>query len=121
MEILISNKTLQIEQPGVSPICGQEEIGRARAGLQTRRQSSSVYVCQIRSSCRDLGTECDGCLGGAPFRISPIAAILNEHHAIAKPRSPNAWCAPGIKVIRHYRSEERRVGKECRSRWSPYH
>ena len=23
--------------------------------------------------------------------------------------------------IRTYRSEERRVGKECRSRWSPYH
>ena len=22
---------------------------------------------------------------------------------------------------RKYRSEERRVGKECRSRWSPYH
>ena len=25
------------------------------------------------------------------------------------------------KVIRSIRSEERRVGKECRSRWSPYH
>ena len=24
-------------------------------------------------------------------------------------------------VIHSYRSEERRVGKECRSRWSPYH
>ena len=24
-------------------------------------------------------------------------------------------------VIRLTRSEERRVGKECRSRWSPYH
>src|SRR5258706_3463292 len=23
--------------------------------------------------------------------------------------------------VRWYRSEERRVGKECRSRWSPYH
>src|SRR2546422_9846925 len=23
--------------------------------------------------------------------------------------------------LRHRRSEERRVGKECRSRWSPYH
>src|ERR1035437_1452821 len=23
--------------------------------------------------------------------------------------------------LRSYRSEERRVGKECRSRWSPYH
>ena len=23
--------------------------------------------------------------------------------------------------LSYYRSEERRVGKECRSRWSPYH
>ena len=26
-----------------------------------------------------------------------------------------------IKIVWHERSEERRVGKECRSRWSPYH
>src|SRR2546421_9887087 len=26
-----------------------------------------------------------------------------------------------LKVSIAYRSEERRVGKECRSRWSPYH
>ena len=25
------------------------------------------------------------------------------------------------RIMRDYRSEERRVGKECRSRWSPYH
>ena len=25
------------------------------------------------------------------------------------------------KLIERVRSEERRVGKECRSRWSPYH
>ena len=24
-------------------------------------------------------------------------------------------------IVVGYRSEERRVGKECRSRWSPYH
>src|SRR5689334_25326500 len=24
-------------------------------------------------------------------------------------------------TFRHYRSEERRVGKECRSRWAPHH
>ena len=24
-------------------------------------------------------------------------------------------------TAKRYRSEERRVGKECRSRWSPYH
>ena len=27
----------------------------------------------------------------------------------------------GEKLFCEYRSEERRVGKECRSRWSPYH
>jgi len=27
--------------------------------------------------------------------------------------------AKGLKIFK--RSEERRVGKECRSRWSPYH
>ena len=26
-----------------------------------------------------------------------------------------------IKYLAQHRSEERRVGKECRSRWSPYH
>src|SRR2546429_5926752 len=26
-----------------------------------------------------------------------------------------------LKAIDYQRSEERRVGKECRSRWSPYH
>ena len=27
----------------------------------------------------------------------------------------------GNRYLRWLRSEERRVGKECRSRWSPYH
>ena len=26
-----------------------------------------------------------------------------------------------VVTVWHRRSEERRVGKECRSRWSPYH
>src|SRR2546430_3974773 len=41
----------------------------------------------------------------------------------------NAWVTsceswvhrPGCLVLMRMRSEERRVGKECRSRWSPYH
>ena len=28
---------------------------------------------------------------------------------------------PGVFSVDANRSEERRVGKECRSRWSPYH
>ena len=32
-------------------------------------------------------------------------------------------CSNGVvqHMFRNERSEERRVGKECRSRWSPYH
>src|SRR5256886_12131162 len=29
--------------------------------------------------------------------------------------------SPGKAAAAEHRSEERRVGKECRSRWSPYH
>src|SRR3989440_6501548 len=36
--------------------------------------------------------------------------------ALFMPDSPN-----DSAVITLHRSEERRVGKECRSRWSPYH
>ena len=32
---------------------------------------------------------------------------------------PEKPVTPGVLMIE--RSEERRVGKECRSRWSPYH
>ena len=31
------------------------------------------------------------------------------------------WVAVMLCVFPSARSEERRVGKECRSRWSPYH
>src|SRR5438034_10738277 len=33
---------------------------------------------------------------------------------------PNGWSASAI-ALATARSEERRVGKECRSRWAPYH
>src|SRR3712207_3752359 len=31
------------------------------------------------------------------------------------------YLTPLIDMVQAARSEERRVGKECRSRWSPYH
>ena len=38
----------------------------------------------------------------------------------AKLRNPEAEIG-GEPIEEELRSEERRVGKECRSRWSPYH
>src|SRR3712207_766012 len=37
------------------------------------------------------------------------------------PLSILVFSKPGFSALAEVRSEERRVGKECRSRWSPYH
>src|SRR6266446_7140608 len=39
----------------------------------------------------------------------------------ARPAQPPGWQRCARTRERRSRSEERRVGKECRSRWSPYH
>src|SRR5258707_5028133 len=47
-------------------------------------------------------------------------SMVTEIHWLSGIGWPLASCmAP--KFCCEYRSEERRVGKECRSRWSPYH
>ena len=42
-------------------------------------------------------------------------------HATASGRTTKEAVTPDTPPIALCRSEERRVGKECRSRWSPYH
>ena len=48
-----------------------------------------------------------------------IAGILNRQGR--KTATGERFTANQVGSLRRYRSEERRVGKECRSRWSPYH
>ena len=38
-----------------------------------------------------------------------------------RPENTEGRLEKEIRVYDFLRSEERRVGKECRSRWSPYH
>ena len=47
----------------------------------------------------------------------------NEYYIISEAESRKLLNTPEIVGYEVYncRSEERRVGKECRSRWSPYH
>ena len=50
------------------------------------------------------------------FRILPLLSIL----LAAQPaQDPTVLARKALNLV--LRSEERRVGKKCRSRWSPYH
>src|SRR3712207_9566555 len=67
--------------------------------------------------------------GRVPFD-APSAPALGLKH-IKEPPPPLGEARPGVPdalatlvtwaLAKDPRSEERRVGKECRSRWSPYH
>ena len=58
------------------------------------------------------------CSQSAPNEFyDPLEKINRKTHSFNKSLD-KLFLRPASKV---YRSEERRVGKECRSRWSPYH
>ena len=67
-------------------------------------------------------------IGSAGVSAVPMAARVSQTVG-AKENPTNfllmhamgSWGAPAPPARRQLRSEERRVGKECRSRWSPYH
>src|SRR3712207_9314163 len=81
-------------------------------------------------------------VGGSGIKGAPVdtetGALVGERLRIKtpKPATPEAIVRTAARVVRDSgwegpvgcgfpavvkRSEERRVGKECRSRWSPYH
>ena len=50
-----------------------------------------------------------------------LEIVIPSRHAV-KFQGATPWSSQLLGLGRHdWRSEERRVGKECRSRWSPYH
>ena len=52
----------------------------------------------------------------------PIVPRVSGVLAVGGFSSPNTEAERALAVLANQiRSEERRVGKECRSRWSPYH
>src|SRR2546429_6123098 len=48
-------------------------------------------------------------------------ATLEAFDAVIREVQENGISADELEQLKVKRSEERRVGKECRSRWSPYH
>src|SRR2546430_8934145 len=54
-------------------------------------------------------------------RVPASSAPVSSAKISASCNAPGAPCTSSCRSRAARRSEERRVGKECRSRWSPYH
>src|ERR1035437_8702580 len=83
--------------------------------VQTWMESSAAMLPSSRLAQARLVVRVLVEAGGATGRpkaaiIHPIVFVVRETRRLR--RGSQDWAA---------RSEERRVGKECRSRWSPYH
>ena len=58
------------------------------------------------------------------FVMNPLFPKQNWYHLLEKSKKGTVrgkYLAQEHNTLTLLRSEERRVGKECRSRWSPYH
>ena len=58
--------------------------------------------------------------------VTLLFFVLSIHYTHAQSKSSNKNLELAVQQFdqsktQQERSEERRVGKECRSRWSPYH
>ena len=85
--------------------------------------------CEFDNDCVAVWGDCGVGLGGCHYSINEEAYLENDVNELVDmwldgdcmewvcdcSSPPYAQCLDGM------RSEERRVGKECRSRWSPYH
>ena len=74
--------------------------------------AGDVFVHLFEWRWTDIAAECENVLGPAGFTAVQISPP--QEHSIVPSHDWSERYQP-------VRSEERRVGKECRSRWSPYH
>src|SRR2546427_10120629 len=61
-------------------------------------------------------------IDGEPAQVERAVRILDEYNELVHEGRvlDNGAVKALLRVVTEERSEERRVGKECRSRWSPY-
>src|SRR3712207_7528298 len=93
----------------------QAEDGIRDIGV-TGVQTCALPICRERGCSRGTARS-SGAQQNSSTAIPGRAKLAASNGYSAKPKSICCAAAQSSTL----RSEERRVGKECRSRWSPYH
>src|SRR2546421_12052568 len=77
----------------------------------------------IKASAGRLGPGMKGAGRYSRQTAKSVIETLGKHRDTAgsTPQAIKVGCSRRLDGYIEFRSEERRVGKECRSRWSPYH
>src|SRR2546430_897699 len=100
----------------------RNQFRRRRTGTDPLRLTSQPAAASADvSASADVVVPTDLAVISSPFLFMSNLCFLSKpltNSRAALPTAPGRLDASTLTVDR---SEERRVGKECRSRWSPYH
>src|SRR2546425_12806443 len=95
----------------------RERLGR-RERLRRGKHIDRLSAAETASADAVLGPVMMRAVGRAVPKIPEVGAVVEE---VRSNQGDHLGFAAIILTEIDDRSEERRVGKECRSRWSPYH
>src|SRR3712207_4482225 len=125
-----TTRTLETEGDGSqNSLCSHEQsVPATRAAARAAHTVSRTAAADRPRACRvwgDISFLFIVCLLSLHLRYRVRAATLTTPRPWWGRTSGAAWWpargSTPVGGLRTTRSEERRVGKECRSRWSPYH
>ena len=90
--------------------------------LKRKEQSPRIYLLRLMWEEIDDAQRTDNIFAdnglASELRIRQMRSVISRRQSSKKFHLPRSISHNGFRPTR---SEERRVGKECRSRWSPYH
>src|SRR3712207_8815619 len=100
-----------------TPVFGKAEFFNPGGSVKDRIGLPIIEAAERSGALKPGGTIVEGTSGNTGVGLA-IAAAIRGYRCIFT--MPDKMSQEKVRLLKA-RSEERRVGKECRSRWSPYH
>ena len=97
------------------------KTGERMVGQVAKRQAVTNADRTVASIKRHMGENYHVNIDGKGYTPQEISAMTLAKLKADAEAYLGQTITEAVITVPAYRSEERRVGKECRSRWSPYH